>query len=104
MNALQRVILVAGTLGVLGVIFATPRVVIHEGKVLPSDLAPEFGASVIDVRTVGFSAVGVAAATIFLFLAATPKGRGSDRLSIVEGRVDKLARDLAALESHVTEP
>lgn len=100
-NTPQRIVLIIGAIAVLGVIFATPRVGIAEGRVLPeySGLAP-----VVDVRTAGSTLVGVVVTTIFLFFAIGPNTRTRDRLSVVEDRVDQLTRDVAALETHVTEP
>ncbi len=104
---LQRAILIAGAIAVLAVIFLTPQVT----KVANADRATlrEMSADqkfvkTADVRTIGSYLAGVVIATLLLAVAVSPKPRARNRLDILEGRVARLAGDVVALESHITEP
>jgi hypothetical protein len=104
MNRLQRAILVAGALAVVAVIYWTPRVVFLNGTMYRDIPSNHRYASVIDVRTLGPILVGVVVVAFFLFVATSTNRRVRNRIEVLENRVEKLAGDVAELETHITEP
>ncbi len=104
MNGVQRAILVCGAVAVASVFYTTPRVVFLDGKMYRDIPSNHRYARVVDVRTVGAILAGVVVATIFLFVAASSNRRMRDRVEVVENRIEKLTKDVAALESDATEP